>query len=189
MGKGWKSGTQQAEREERRHRLACDSLQLTCCPRSLQLGLLTKSLCQVLLGFVRQLNKYLHYSFGDGNGEERPHIVFPFWSNVDRMVVTKEGEKPPELGLPLQEDPQHRAQRIKSFLPCDWDTSCTYTASFNSMYIDLPKWKLCNLPMMRASPPTCLFPVSSQPPPFLPADPPHPILCVPCTSSPGTCAV
>jgi hypothetical protein len=116
----------------------------------MQLGLVTRGLCRILLAFVRKLNNFMHYSFGDAKGEQLPHIVFPLWSNVDKLVVTPPGDTPPELGRPLEEDPQARAKRVKNPTPpSDLSLDATYSLSINSMYIDLPSWKLCNLPMMQ----------------------------------------
>ena len=61
------------------------------------LGLLKRTLCNAILGFVRKMMSTLHYSFGDENDSELPHIVVPLWTAVDRLHVTPPGETPPAL--------------------------------------------------------------------------------------------
>jgi len=56
----------------------------------MELGLVTRGLCNMLLSFARRINSAMNYSFGDKAQEELPHIVFPLWTSVDKMVKTKE---------------------------------------------------------------------------------------------------
>ena len=65
------------------------------------------------------------------------------------MVVTKEGQTPPEIGVLFPEDDKERNKRRGGSGLGDWNTVDTYSFSFNSMYVDLPAWKLVSLPMMR----------------------------------------
>ena len=65
------------------------------------------------------------------------------------MVVTAEGGTPPPIGELFPEDEKARAKRRGGADLGDWDTTSTYSFSFNSMYVDLPEWKLVSLPMMR----------------------------------------
>ncbi|GMH71831.1 hypothetical protein TL16_g05758 [Triparma laevis f. inornata] len=115
----------------------------------MNLGLVTRGLCNMLLGFARKINSAMNYSFGDKEQEELPHIVFPLWTSVDKMVVTKEGESVPEIGVLFPEDEKERNKRRGGSGLGDWNTHDTYSFSFNSMYVDLPAWKLVSLPMMR----------------------------------------
>ena len=48
----------------------------------------------------------MHYSFGDEKNTEYAHIVFPLWSFVDKLVITKNGEPPPPLGEVFEESSQ-----------------------------------------------------------------------------------
>ena len=112
------------------------------------LGMLRRTLCQSILAFVRKVMGHLHYSFGDADNNELPHIVVPLWTAVDRLVVTPEGETAPLLGVPVPEsDGDRTTRRSKTSVPTV-DKSSTYTFSFNTMYLNLPSWVLCKLPMM-----------------------------------------
>ena len=67
-----------------------------------------RTLCGMILSFMKTLVKHVHYSFGsqrddrkgrDHPDAELPHIVFPLVNAVDRLIVTPPGVTPPELGL------------------------------------------------------------------------------------------
>lgn len=45
-----------------------------------------KGLCKLLLSFGQRLNSRLHYSFGDKDNKELPHIAFPLVTSVDSLV-------------------------------------------------------------------------------------------------------
>ena len=51
----------------------------------MSLGLVTRGLCNMLLGFARRINGAMNYSYGDGGQLELPHIVFPLWTSVDKV--------------------------------------------------------------------------------------------------------
>ena len=114
----------------------------------MQLGLVSKGLCNLLLRLVsKTVPGEMHYSFGDKNNDELPHISFPAWTLFDKVVVTKEGEEPPPLGPDvLPESKKASAARKRSGYSGDWNTTDTYSFSYHSMYLDLPIWHLCNLP-------------------------------------------
>ena len=57
----------------------------------LKLGLVARSLANMLLKFVRARvpGGALHYSFGDKDGTGQiAHITMPLWSAADRLVIT-----------------------------------------------------------------------------------------------------
>ena len=114
----------------------------------MQLGLVSKGLCNLLLRLVsKTVPGEMHFSFGDKNNDELPHISFPAWTLFDKVVVTKEGEEPPTLGPDvLPESNQASAARKRSGYSGDWNTTETYSFSYHSMYLDLPIWHVCNLP-------------------------------------------
>jgi hypothetical protein len=70
--------------------------------RPFQLGRLRQMAAGVLLKFIQAFGRGLHYSFGtrvdDPAGAERPHLVFPLFSAMDRVCITPPGETPPPLG-------------------------------------------------------------------------------------------
>jgi hypothetical protein len=117
--------------------------------RQMQLGLLTKSIAHGLLRIVRSFFPHLHFSFGDREGRERPHIVSPLWGGADRLIVTPIGETPPKLGSTAAMDaetPAHRKSRRGGGVGV-YDTEQTYTFSFNTSNIDLNRWRLRGLPL------------------------------------------
>lgn len=124
----------------------------------MSLGLVTKGLCRMLLNFMQQFSKNLHYSFGEGdfinsnNNDqlEYPHISFPL-KDLDRLVVTKQGETPPKLGSVIEESEESIAQRklMKADQYNEWNTTDVYTLSFNTHYVDLPTWRIVNVPIMK----------------------------------------
>jgi hypothetical protein len=138
----------------------------------MQLGMLKKALCNAILSFTRQMMVGVHYSFGDdndqnpsgsgsggstGNGlpHELPHIVAPFVTSCDRLMVTPRGKDPPPLGVPVPEPDSARSLR-RSGKPNSFDHESLFgasagvvTFSFNTMYVDLRDWLLCKIPMMR----------------------------------------
>ncbi|CAM9919283.1 unnamed protein product, partial [Hapterophycus canaliculatus] len=50
-----------------------------------------QGLCKLLLSFGKKLNRRLHYSFGDKDNAELPHISFPLVTSVDSLVCTPDG--------------------------------------------------------------------------------------------------
>lgn len=52
-----------------------------------------QGLCKLLLSFGQKLNRRLHYSFGDKENLELPHIAFPLVSSVDSLICTPNGEE------------------------------------------------------------------------------------------------
>jgi len=98
----------------------------------------------------KRLGVDVHHSFGDLKGSEYAHIVFPL-QNVDRFVVTPPSDKPPQLGMLIEEDMESIKKR-KSAASEDifWNTTNTYTFSFNTMYMELQNWQAVNLPMMKS---------------------------------------
>ncbi|CAN0441163.1 unnamed protein product, partial [Ectocarpus sp. 8 AP-2014] len=52
-----------------------------------------QGLCKLLLSFGQKLNRRLHYSFGDKDNAELPHISFPLLTSVDSLVCTPEGQE------------------------------------------------------------------------------------------------
>ena len=78
----------------------------------MHLGLVVRGLARVLLNFMRKKLPGMHYSFGDRQDAQLPHIVMPLWGTADQMVVTPPGESPPPLGWRLEEPPPHRIARL-----------------------------------------------------------------------------
>ena len=56
--------------------------------KRMELGILTKSVCNTILQLTRTSNPVLHHSFGDKTNMELPHIMGPLWSVLDRLNIT-----------------------------------------------------------------------------------------------------
>jgi hypothetical protein len=95
------------------------------------------------------MNANMHYSFGDDEHKEEAHIVVPAYTFFERLVATPPGETPPLLGDDFTEPEESLLQRRKSKSTGDWNTSDTYSMSFYSMYVDLPRWKIVNVPVTK----------------------------------------
>ena len=130
--------------------------------KQMQLGLLTRGVARGLLSLISAVLP-IHYSFGQPTTSrgvtqpELPHIVSPLMISADRMVVTPQGQLPPSLGAPgmcdlatLEKDPERKARRADAGQRNNYgqfDTSSTYTFSFNTSNVDLPTWQLRGLPL------------------------------------------
>ena len=114
-----------------------------------------RGLARVLLNFTRTKIPGLCYSFGDKSNTKLPHITMPLWRSADQMVVTPDGQNPPELGRVISEDlvlgVGARARRLKGVTRHSWRTDATYTFSFNTQYLDLPLWKVGTRATRRAT--------------------------------------
>jgi phage tail tube protein FII len=59
--------------------------------KKMELGILTRSMCRMVLKFVGTMVNDLHYSFGDSpnaKDAESPHLVAPLLRGMDKVVVT-----------------------------------------------------------------------------------------------------
>jgi hypothetical protein len=121
----------------------------------MQVSFVTRSLLSFLMKFAMSLNPFLHFGFGDdpkADGRfELPHLTFPLFRVMDRVVVTAPGETPPELGRELPEVDSDRLLRRSGKGPhMSFQDDYTYSFSFHSMYIDFSRWSICNFPGYRA---------------------------------------
>ena len=122
-------------------------------PRKMQLGLMTKGLCNVVIALVNKISAQGHASFGKivpGNEAETelPHIAFPLWSGATKMAITKAGQgPPPELGGEILETAEAKKKRKKAGFNVagDLEEGDVLTFSMHTMYIDLVRWKMTNL--------------------------------------------
>jgi hypothetical protein len=113
----------------------------------MHLGLVAKGICGLLLKFVKAGSPDTHYSFGDSKDKEKPHIVVPAWSFFERLVVTKPGMEPPELGDEFVETEEAMAARKNLKSQPHWNTEDTYSMSFYTMYLDFAKWQVVQVPV------------------------------------------
>jgi hypothetical protein len=122
----------------------------------INVGRVAKGLSGVLLAMIRRINSGFHYSWGVdkttdsadiNNGKyEKTHLSFPVEASMDRIVITKPGETPPELGSELFEsDASVKRRRKLGAGSVDWNTEDTYTMCLWSAYADWLKWKSLNV--------------------------------------------
>jgi len=121
----------------------------------------TKGLAGFLLAMIRRINPGFHYSWGIKRDEvdaevlkdgdyENTHLSFPVEASMDRVIITKPGDTPPELGHELFESNESvRRRRKMGAGSIDWNLEDTYTLSLWSAYCDWIKWKSMNVPGCR----------------------------------------
>ena len=121
----------------------------------------TKGLTGVLLAMIRRINSGFHYSWGVEKSKtdpvalkegryEKTHLSFPVEASMDRIVITKPGETPPQLGYELFETEQSvKRRRRLGAGSVDWNTEDTYTLCLWSAYCDWIKWRTLNVPGVR----------------------------------------
>jgi Protein of unknown function (DUF1769) len=126
----------------------------------IKVGRIAKGLSGVLLAMIRRINSGFHYSWGvdknttqedvESGNYEKTHLSFPVEASMDRIVITKEGEMPPELGSELFEtDASVKRRRKMGAGSVDWNTHDTYTMCLWSAYVDWIKWKSLNVAGVR----------------------------------------
>eukprot|EP00934_Nitzschia_sp_Nitz4_P005934 Nitzschia sp. Nitz4//scaffold143_size57137//47798//52921//NITZ4_006522-RA/size57137-processed-gene-0.41-mRNA-1//1//CDS//3329536470//5924//frame0 len=120
----------------------------------IKMGVVQRALVGAAMAFMKSANPTFHYSITGSKDRpedgryEKPHMSFTVEYSLDRLVVTKPGEKPPELGNAIVEDPEALKQRKKG-APVDWNLEDTYTMALWSAYVDFIDWKVLNLPGIR----------------------------------------
>lgn len=128
----------------------------------IKVGRITKGLTGVLLAMIRRINSGFHYSWGvdkmtavdqaafEEGHYEKTHLSFPVEASMDRIVITKPGETPPELGHELFESEASVKRRRKQGAGAvDWNLEDTYTMCLWSAYCDWIKWKCVAVPGVR----------------------------------------
>lgn len=116
----------------------------------------TKGLAGVLLAMIRRMHSGFHYSWGTDSSSsaediqegryEQSHLSFPVEATMDRIVITKPGETPPELGHEQYESSESIKRRKRTGAgSIDWNLEDTYTFCLWSAYMDWIQWKTINL--------------------------------------------
>lgn len=118
--------------------------------KKMELGMLTRGICAGLLQLGKATNAYMHHSFGDKSNFELPHITGPFWSSVDRLVVTPSGQTPPPFVASFPEDSKPRnARKNNPDYSVDVDLSSTYSFSLKTAKMDLEEWGIITSSYMK----------------------------------------
>ena len=119
-------------------------------PNPVSMGIVQRAVVGAGLSWVKKVNKGFHYNL-DGSNGENPHVAFPLQYAVDRLVVSGEGGKLPELGKAVQEDDDKVKARKKGALGSfdGFEKDKIYTLCLWSSYVDWVKWRIVNLPGVR----------------------------------------
>jgi hypothetical protein len=122
--------------------------------QSIKLGMLQRAFVSAAMAFVKSSNPYFHYSItGDSATGEPPHMAFPLFADMNRVVATPPGQTPPTLGKAIEESIESQKQRSskqgRHSQPFEWNLEDTYTFSLWSAYADFLPWKVLNLPGIR----------------------------------------
>lgn len=118
--------------------------------KKMELGMLTRGICGGLLQLGKATNAYMHHSFGDKTNFELPHITGPFWSSVDRLVVTPPGQTPPPFVDSFPEDGKLRsARKSNPDYTLNVDLNSTYSFSLKTSKMDLEDWGIVTSSYMK----------------------------------------
>ncbi len=119
----------------------------------MELGIITRSFSRAVLKFVGTMVNDLHYSFGDfpnESGFEKPHLVAPLFTTMDKIIETPQGQLPPPMGTPFPEDPDYRKMRMKCRATNDLiNLNSVYSFSVNTSNLELLSWSLINIPYLQ----------------------------------------
>jgi len=127
----------------------------------LQLGMIQNAFVKTTLKSIQRRNRGFHFNI-DGTSKKKeeairsgnyeyPHMAFTFDTCMDRIVITKPGEKPPLIGGVLHEDPESMKRRNNG-TKIVFNTEDTYTVAMWSAYCDLIEWKCLNLSPIKPFP-------------------------------------
>jgi len=115
--------------------------------KPLKLGLVTKGLSSLILKLLKAFCNDVHYSYGDD--VEKAHIVFPALQFFSSIIITKPGGTVPSIAEPFVESNASIKARMNNSVKADWNTTDTYSLAFQTMYLDLPTWRVVQLPVTR----------------------------------------
>jgi hypothetical protein len=118
--------------------------------KKMELGLFTRGLCHSILQFCKTFTPAIHSSFGDNQNIEFAHISSPFWTTVDRLVITRPTQTPPSLSQPFYESVESRKARKKSpNYKVDVNLEDIYSFSLKTSFVDIEKWNVIGIPLMK----------------------------------------
>lgn len=107
-------------------------------------SLVQRTLAKLVVSFTQRRAPASHMAMGDHADTQLPHFVAPLWSAADLLIVTPPGDTPPKLGQRLEEcDGVVQGRRACANLSGagQWNTSDTYTFTFNTRFLDMPAWR------------------------------------------------
>lgn len=118
--------------------------------KKIDIGYFTSILLSTLVSFSMALNSLLKVGFGEdikeNNDYEQPHIVFPLFRVMDRVIISNLDEELPILGQEIPESDIERDKRRNGDTEFKFETDKIYTFSFHTSFIDFANWTLCGFP-------------------------------------------
>jgi hypothetical protein len=124
--------------------------------KPVKMGLMTRAFVAACLAFLKRTRPTVHCSVngsnetGDDGDFEKPHLANFIEVGLDRVVITKPGETPPELGGDLPEDLDHYKQRKAGKIKIDFNTEDTYTFALWNANVDWIDWKVVGIPAFKS---------------------------------------
>lgn len=121
---------------------------------AMKVGMMTRACCQAILGLLKKVARgdshLLRWSFGEG--ERGAYIYFPLTLMCNVQKVTPPGATPPRLGtLDVHEgtliNPEFD-RLLSEVNPKTWQQGHVFTFTWHTMYLDMGKWTLSNIPGM-----------------------------------------
>jgi hypothetical protein len=124
--------------------------------KPVKMGIIQRAFVAACLAFLKRTRPTVHCSVsgsneqGDDGDFEKPHLANFVEVGLDRVVVTKPGETPPELGGDLIEDLEHYKQRKAGKIKIDFNTEDTYTFALWNANVDWIDWKVVGIPAFKS---------------------------------------
>lgn len=116
-----------------------------------KMGIIQRTFIAAILAFLKRTRPTVHYSTtGSERNEEgsfqKPHLANFIEVGLDRVVTTKPGDTPPELGGEIEEDLEHYKLRKAGKVKIDFNTEDTYTFALWNANVDWISWKVVGVP-------------------------------------------
>jgi hypothetical protein len=116
-----------------------------------KMGIIQRTFIAAILAFLKRTRPTVHYSTTgteptEDGAFEKPHLANFIEIGLDRVVITKPGDTPPELGGDIQEDLDHYKKRKAGKMKIDFNTEDTYTFALWNANVDWIDWKIVGVP-------------------------------------------
>mmetsp|Transcript_5733 Transcript_5733/g.13498 ORF Transcript_5733/g.13498 Transcript_5733/m.13498 type:complete len:353 (-) Transcript_5733:319-1377(-) len=116
-----------------------------------KMGIIQRTFLAAILAFLKRTRPTVHYSTtgterNEEGSYELPHLANFIEIGLDRVVITKAGEEPPELGGNIEEDLDHYKARKAGKVKIDFNTEDTYTFALWNANVDWIAWKIVGVP-------------------------------------------
>ncbi len=116
--------------------------------KKLKLSWPMRAFFNAAMAFIKSWGyKWVHSHLGEDD-VQMPIISSPAFQAFDRLVITPKHDKPPQLGYPIPHN--DNAAKMKAFkLDHKICTENIYTMSFNHSYVDIARWRVTNIPLVK----------------------------------------